>query len=214
MKCLNKMFEKQYYYTFDEIVGYYYDPSPTRFGGPIPYDDDDFANFNSFLDTTKGYWNKNNTRQELFIRLYRRFYNHYVYYMNEVLTAEQLADNDDWNGKMVEFRTNLANILENTADRYEALIGLYNSEKTRLLDGVKTITTGTGRFNDTPQDITNGDEFGNNTHITNITKSTAEAVSDLDTKMGRIDEIQRKLRNLWKDWLDEFESVFIERGNI
>ena len=214
MKCLNKMFEKQYYYTFDEIVGFYYDPHTTQFGGPVPYDDDQFINFNSFLDTTTGYWNKNNTRQELFIRLYRRFYNHYVYYMNEVLTAEELADNDDWNSKMVEFRTNLANILENTADRYESLIGLYNSEKTKLLDGVKTITTGTGRFNDTPQDITNGDEFGNNTHITNITKSTAEAVSDLDTKMGRIDEIQRKLRNLWKDWLDEFEVVFIERGNI
>lgn len=146
---------------------------------------------------------------DLFQKLYARYWKEYVFSLDtDDKTSDEYAEAKN------EFYTNLGNIIIHTYDRYSFLLDTYTSELDNLLDGVRTITTGTGRFNDTPQDITNGDEFGDNTHLSNITKSTAEAVSDLDTKMGRIDEIQRKLRNIWKDWLDEFEKAFIERGNI
>ena len=102
-----------------------------------------------------------------------------------------------------------------TYDRYNKLLDTYTSELSKLLDGVKTTTQGIGSFNDTPQNIqTSQDDYSGDSHISNISKSSAVATSDLDTKMGRIDEIQRKLRNIWKDWLEEFESLFLERGNV
>ena len=140
--------------------------------------------------------------------LYSRFYTHYVY------GTDGDTRNDLYGRKFVDFKNKVLSIIIQTYDRYAKMLDLYDSEKTKLLDGVKTTTTGVGRFNDTPQNITDGSEFGDNSHITNITKSTAEAESDVDTKMARLDEISRKYRNLLKDWTNEFDGLFIEERNI
>ena len=146
---------------------------------------------------------------DLFQRLYAKYWKEYVFALEEDSVA-----GTEYNNAKNEFYTKVGTIIMATFERYNKLLDVYTSELSKLLDGVKSSTTGVGRFNDTPQNITDGDEFGDNTHISNITKSTAEAVSDVDTKINRIDEIQRKLRNIWKDWVDEFDGLFIERGNI
>ena len=109
----------------------------------------------------------------------------------------------------------MGNIIMQTYDRYSKLLDVYTSELSKLLDGVKTTTNGIGIFNDTPQNIqTTEDDFTGDNHISNASKSSAVAESDVDTKMARIDEIQRKLRNIWKDWLDEFDGLFLESVNV
>ena len=145
---------------------------------------------------------------DLLNMVYSRFYDHYVYGTDGDETS------DLYGRKFINFKNKILSIIEQTYERYSTLLNLYASEKSKLLDGVKTTTTGVGRFNDTPQNITNGDEFGDNTHISNITKSTAEAVSDVDTKMARLDEITKRYRNLLKEWTNEFDGLFIEERNI
>ena len=147
---------------------------------------------------------------DLFQRLYARFWKEYVF----VLDTDSVAG-AEYNYAKKEFYTKLGTIIMSTHDRYSKLLDTYTSELSKLLDGVKTTTQGIGSFNDTPQNIqTSEDDYSGDSHISNISKSNAVATSDLDTKMGRIDEIQRKLRNIWKDWLDEFETLFLERGNV
>ena len=147
---------------------------------------------------------------DLFQKLYGRYWKEYIF----SLDTDSVAGSE-YNDAKKEFFTKLGTIITNTYDRYAKLLDTYTSELSKLLDGVKTTTQGIGSFNDTPQNIqTSQDDYSGDSHISNISKSSAVATSDLDTKMGRIDEIQRKLRNIWKDWLEEFESLFLERGNV
>lgn len=146
---------------------------------------------------------------DLFQKLYGRFWKEYVFALD---TEEHGSEYSD---ATKEFYTKMGNIIMQTYDRYSKLLDVYTSELSKLLDGVKTTTNGIGIFNDTPQNIqTTEDDFTGDNHISNASKSSAVAESDVDTKMARIDEIQRKLRNIWKDWLDEFDGLFLESVNL
>lgn len=186
-----------------------------------PYEEDaTLSSFEALLGECYSTWNSGSAPEKALAlkvlqQVYRRFYNHYVFSVpKDFESDEELQADSDFAENKLHFVVALTNIFVQTKDRYMFLLQAYESEKSKLLDGVKTLTTGVGRFNDTPQNITDGDEFGDNTHLSNITKSTAEASSDFDTKMARLDEIARKYRNLLKDWTDEFDSLFIEERNV
>lgn len=109
------------------------------------------------------------------------------------------------------FIAKVAYILEMTSPRYLTLLKAYSDSQTELLDPVINKSKNLTRFNDTPQD--KGD-FANDEHTTNITEVEGESSNELDTKMGRIKEIEEKYRNILLDWSNEFESLFIEEDNI
>lgn len=114
-----------------------------------------------------------------------------------------------------EFISKVVMIIMQTYDRYSKLLAIYTSEKDKLLDGVKIKTTGTGQFNDTPQNVQSvAQAFGDNSHISNITKSDQESTSDVETKIRRIDEIDRMFRNIIRDWTNEFDGLFVESENV
>ena len=54
--------------------------------------------------------------------------------------------------------------------------------------------------------MTNGD-WSDDEHTSNITR--IENSNDFTPLMDRINEIQNKLRNIQKDWEDEFKGIFI-----
>lgn len=146
--------------------------------------------------------------QELFTLIYERFFDHFAF-------ESEHSELRDATAEIKKLQVNMISIITQTYDRYSKLLQLYSSEASKLLDGIQTTTQGVGQFNDTPQNIqTSVDDYTGDSHITNISKSSAVATSDADTKINRLDEIQRKFRNLLKDWSDEFEQIFIERGNV
>lgn len=108
------------------------------------------------------------------------------------------------------FFNKLINTITRTKDYYLTLLNIYNNQKNNLLNQVKSISTNTTRFNDTPQ---NGGEFENDNHTSEFTKVNNSIESDVNTMMYRINEIQKLYRNVMKDWVDEFEKLFIERGD-
>lgn len=114
-----------------------------------------------------------------------------------------------------EFIAKIVMVIRQTYDRYSKLLAIYTSEKDKLLDGVKIKTTGTGQFNDTPQNVQSvAEAFGDNSHISNITKSDQESTSDVETKIRRIDEIDRLFKNIIRDWTNEFDGLFVESENV
>lgn len=95
------------------------------------------------------------------------------------------------------------NVMEQTYDRYALILKTYEDNKADLLNKVEAIT----RFNDTPQD---SGEFADDSHTTHITTSK----NDYDTLMGRIEEIDRKYRDVMRDWAREFEPLFIHEESL
>lgn len=108
---------------------------------------------------------------------------------------------------------NMLSIFEDTKDRYLTLIQMYEDELDDLLDGVRTVTDGDGetRFNDTPQNFPNAEGYAEDNYTTNVTKAknTVTVTSDVNTKMARIDEVHRLLRNLYADWAFEFNKLIV-----
>ena len=189
----NTIYESKYFFTFQEVMNY-------KLGSPLaPTSQINKSELEDFFTSTQFARISSGSPavlkahiSDLLTLLYERYFDHYVF----AIASDTL---DDAAHEIEKFQVELISIIDSTYERYAKLLSLYQSEYNKLLDGIKTTTTGVGRFNDTPQNITDGDEFGDNTHLTNITKSTAEATSDADTKINRLDEIQRKFRNLLKD---------------
>jgi len=223
MKMWNKsIFETTRWFTFGEILTRCIITEPTEedVSYPTPYEEvSGLSGIEDFLDYTISYFQKTDTTEQgiidkLITEIYARFYDHYVFG-----TKEQIVSGTDYipeyEDALTLFRTRFTSIFNQTYDRYMNLLKTYNSQLSKLLDSVKTKSTGVGKFSDTPQnEIVNGDEFGDNGHISNLTKSENETETEFDTKMGRIDEIQRKFRNVLKDWTEEFGGLFIEDGNL
>lgn len=104
-------------------------------------------------------------------------------------------------------------LINKTASKYLTLISLLNEKESSLLAQIKTSSTGTSRFNDTPQS-SDFQEIEGTDYASNITKTSGETTSDGGTTMARLEEVRQNLRNLYTDWAEEFRQLFIEERNI
>lgn len=116
----------------------------------------------------------------------------------------------------------LLNYIDKTSPKYRKLLALYTSAENKLLDKLQTIvdadadSNGTSRFNDTPQNPAEEDEFAEDDYTTNLTKSTSHSESgsttsyDEGTIMSRLDEIHRLYQNVMERWVGEFGKFFWE----
>ena len=202
-------YKTKYFYTFAEVMNYL---NEATIAPATQLTDDEMENFftsTQFARISSGNpATLKNYLSDLFTLVYERFYDHFAF-------ESEHSELRDATEEITKLQVNMVSIITQTYERYSTLLGLYASEKSKLLDGITTTTQGVGQFNDTPQNIqTSVDNYTGDSHITNISKSSAVATSDADTKIARLDEITRKYRNLLKDWSDEFEQIFIERGNV
>lgn len=196
-----KRYQERYYWTLKEIL------DPTDIKKPYGLSNADIL---TIANSMSGYstplivnsnWANANYGKVLDL-VVKRLWNHYVFY-----TSSEEFDSE----KQKEFILNLLNVLEMTSERYLTLLKAYSDSKDLLLSPVKTTITGLNRFNDTPQD--EGD-FASDEHTTNLTEISNVTENDLDSKMGRIREIESSYNNLLLIWSNEFEPLFIEEENI
>lgn len=122
---------------------------------------------------------------------------------------------DDTKSDYKEFTTpflrKVLNILNGSFDRYNAVYEAFETQKSKLLDKIKTTQLGSAKFNDTPQG--NGD-YSDDTHTTNITLTKGETESDNLTPVMRLKEIEDSLNDILFNWAKEFEKIFVEGGNL
>ena len=122
---------------------------------------------------------------------------------------------DDTKSDYKEFTTpflrKVLNILNGSFDRYNAIYEAFETQKSKLLDKIKTTQLGSAKFNDTPQG--NGD-YSDDPHTTNITLTKGETESDNLTPVMRLKEIEDSLNDILFNWSKEFEKIFVEGGNL
>lgn len=108
---------------------------------------------------------------------------------------------------MMKFLT----LLNQTAFRYKSLLSAYDSQKTKLLDKLSSINTGLAKFNDTPQ---GSGDFSDDTHTTNVTKTSSETQTEVKTPIERLKEIQDGFSDVLARWSEEFDNLFLEEANL
>ena len=101
-----------------------------------------------------------------------------------------------------------------TSDRYLTLLDLYETQKRNLMSKLSNTSSNstTHRVNDTPQ---NGGNFYDDEHTSVYEQTTISTNNTIDptTVMSRLNEIQDKYANVIKDWVEEFNSLFIPPYN-
>lgn len=151
---------------------------------------------------------------ELTRELYARYHTHMVF-SDDSKEDYGLNLYQNLQDKCDEFIGKVVMIIVQTYDRYAEILKMYQDNKAQLLASVKISTNSAGMFNDTPQNIQDIEyEFGDVDHTSNITKSKQDVSSDVKPIIERIDDINRKYRNLIRDWTNEFEGLFLESENI
>lgn len=150
---------------------------------------------------SEGAWTNSAYKQVLDLVI-RRYMNQYAF---STLSPEFSVDIQK------EFIAKLLMVLEMTAPRYLALLGVYDEAKEKLLGPVKNIVKSKNRFNDTPQ---NTGEYEDDPYTTNINLIDSESSFDSDTIMARIREIEGNYNNVILNWSKEFKSLFLEEENI
>lgn len=120
---------------------------------------------------------------------------------------EKPFDSDDYLEMRQELGNSIWSIYIDTKDRYEKLIGIYEDELDNLMKPMESASE--TRFNDTPQNaVVSADTYAADNYTTTITNTKAS--TDLTSKMNRIDEVQRLLKNLYSDWAFEFNKLICE----
>ena len=201
-------YEDRYYWTFGEILKAGSDIEDFNLGqaqvlNVITYMLSEYGYTTSVVKEVEGsiVWDNANYGKVIDL-VVKRFIDHYCFYT----TGSEFSVD-----KQKNFIAKMITILEMTSPRYLKLLEVYASADAELLSPVEITSEGLTRFNDTPQD--EGD-FANDEHTTNLTQDSRTTTNDLDTKMGRIREIESNYNNLLLNWSNEFDSLFIEEENI
>ena len=178
-------------------------------------------------------------QNELLFLIINRYYNEYVFSLDEEVEQN--------NSKFVEafnnFRARFMNIILMTYPKYSKLLDLYASEEQNLVAKLSRTTEGniknTGtqgisgsnsnirKDNDTPQ---GSGDFSDDTHTSFLSKdngSTSSTRTDnlnTDTEssetwdnepiIDRLKKIQDSYKSIMADWVEEFRILFVEGGNL
>ena len=106
-------------------------------------------------------------------------------------------------------------VIENTWQKYVAILKSYKASENDLLGKLQRISNGsdTRRDNDTPQD---GGDFDDDPHTSFISNGTTDVTESYDdtSLIERLDKIQRLYQKTLLSWLNEFRGLFVEGGNI
>lgn len=109
-----------------------------------------------------------------------------------------------------EFWGGFYTIWKQTHVYYEKVISIFEQKENGLLNQIESSAENEVKFNDTPQ---NGGDFAADDHLTNISKTKTTSKVDGATAMERIDEIRRRYTDLYNDWANRFDRLFISPLN-
>ena len=107
------------------------------------------------------------------------------------------------------FLLKLSNVTEMTYDKYVTRLDIFAAKKNSLMAQVQAGTIAKTGYNDTPQNESSGG-FEDATHRTTFTKVDSQSLTDGATPIERIDEIDRKIKNIMLEWCEEYRQLFWE----
>ena len=147
---------------------------------------------------------QNSMIETLFKKIYNRFNTYEIFELSACDSSETKV-RQMFSAWLVKF----INEYENTKVYYETLIKAYENSLATIMNDVEATTENEVVFNDTPQ--VEGGIFKTNDYATTYTKTGSTSKSPMKTPIERLKDIQDNLRNLWKDWINHFHLLFVEK---
>lgn len=144
---------------------------------------------------------------DIFMLLENRYKDHYVFCTNHEVNAEAQEE-------ARKFFHKLFNVIQYTYKKYAKVIDLLNENYNDLMKQLSTESESGSRYNDTPQEEEVELSYEANVFTTTLTKSKSVVKQDSNTPIVKIEEIFRNYRNVLLDWLNEFDSLFVEVHNV
>lgn len=141
--------------------------------------------------------------EDLFNLLYNRYSEWYCAGIRGIYDSSDVAK------ETKRFMLKVNNIAQMTYDKYATRIEIFNDKKEHLMAQVQAGTIAKTGYNDTPQNESSGG-FEDATHRTTFTKVDSQSLTDGATPIERIDEIDRKIKNIMLEWCEEFRQLFWE----
>jgi len=141
--------------------------------------------------------------EDLFNLLYKR------YSEWNCLRLKGEPSNLEIDGAYQRFLLKLNNVTEMTYDKYATRLDIFAAKKNSLMAQVQAGTIAKTGYNDTPQNESSGG-FEDATHRTTFTKVDSQSLTDGATPIERIDEIDRKIKNIMLEWCEEYRQLFWE----
>ena len=220
---MNKI-KVQYGYTLKEIIKYGLSLLATPYTAEYPKANDTiftrsiFTSYGVNFPANTLIPNKylDETRLDLLNGIIERYWDEYVFISDENMEDPlQIMSFPEILYKTRRFLGKLVDIISYTYPKYSAILSSYDTKKTHLLDQMNKNVSGsdTRRDNDTPQD---GGDFSDDNHTSFISQgevSNNESWDDTPV-IERLDKISKLYELTKKKWLDEFEGLFTEGGNI
>lgn len=212
---------KNYWWKFSNFLSYFFDgnieneadftytPSRTDFMnalGDWAYDGLE-AQYPNLCETINDNMVIKQPVYDVFLQLEKRFADHYIF-------STEHDDGQEARNQAYKFFKKLFNVIEYTYQKYAKIIELYQTNYNTLMRELQTETESGSRYNDTPQSKEVDLSFEENQYTTNLTKSKSLTKTDSNTPIVKIEEIMRNYRNIVLEWLNEFDSLFVEEHNV
>ncbi len=141
--------------------------------------------------------------EDLFNLLYKRYNDWYCVRIKGEVSPQ--AEEEYYK----KFLLKLNNVTEMTYDKYATRLDIFAAKKATLMGQVQAGTIAKTSYNDTPQNESSGG-FEDATHRTTFTKVDSQSLTDGATPIERIDEIDRKIKNIMLEWCEEYKQLFWE----
>lgn len=150
----------------------------------------------NLFDTIPSAINQDASDNLFCIEIAPQYKNKFIGYVYDEADEEQLYK--EWWRKFLF-------VLNTSYDKYSKLIELNESIKNNLLDAITSVSE--SKFNDTPQNIQQSYDWSDDDHLTNVSRTSTSA--DVTSKIARLDEVNRLLKDFYDEWAKEFERLFI-----
>ena len=206
------MLTRKYYYNFEDICNL----EILSVGWIAPYESQTLKFICDEIGvspTTLPFTLTDSYVEGLWQRVVSRYYDDYVLAIKKYCN-EPAPDQEELAHAFVRWIEKLLTFIAQTYDHYATLLGFYASEKADLMEDIKATSKNNVKFNDTPQNPNSAGVYEGDDYITHFTKTEGETSSPLMSKMMRLKEIQDHFKNLWADWVEEAEKLFIEGSNL
>lgn len=177
----------------------------------IPYDPGDYNSFfdafDVILPTTNFVFKSSSALKDHLEDLFNLLYNRYSEWF--CVRIRGTFTSVDESKALKKFMLKLNNITQMTYDKYATRLDIFAAKKSSLMGQVQAGTIAKTSYNDTPQEENSGG-FEDATHRTTFTKVDSQSLTDGATPIERIDEIDRKIKNIMLEWCEEYRQLFWE----
>lgn len=164
----------------------------------------------SDIMTTYGFVIENSSSDNLTILYqlmrmnYARFYDSYVF-RKKISIYDDEDDITITSAELKEIWRRFINVFNITAPRYIPLLEQFEANKSDPIGQISSTSSGTTRFNDTPQ---NGGDYSDDEYTSHITQTSATTSTDAGSIMDRLDALYKNWRSILRDWTNEFKGLF------